>query len=118
VFSHPSKLDLIDDALRAGYQVALHVVMAPEDVSVARVAYRVRSGGHDVPAEKIRERHRRLWGLVAEAVERTTTASFWDNSNRAGPRMVALLSDGLPVGDPSWPTWTDVALTARWPSPH
>ena len=116
VCSHPSKLELVDQANRAGYHVALHVVMVPEDLSVARVAARVAAGGHDVPAAKIRARHQRLWAIVAEAVDRSATATFWDNSRHDGPRMVALFSDGLPVGAPRWPTWTDSALSRRWPS--
>ena len=65
VFSHPSKLDLLRDAAVAGFFMALHVLMVPEDLSVARVAYRVAAGGHDVPVDKIRQRHRRLWPIVA-----------------------------------------------------
>jgi len=37
VFSHPSKLVLIHDAQDAGYHVTLHVVLVPEDTTVARV---------------------------------------------------------------------------------
>ena len=44
--------------------------MIPEDRAVKRVKHRVRSGGHDVPEDKIRERHRRLWALVADAIVR------------------------------------------------
>lgn len=115
VCSHPSKLDLVDDATRAGFHVALHVVMIPEDLAVERVAHRVAAGGHDVPTDKIRARHQRLWGIVAAAVDRCATATFWDNSSFDGPRLVALFSDGLPVGNPDWPRWTDRALTDRWP---
>ena len=61
VFSHPSKLDLIDAAHGAGYTVVLHVLLIPADLAVERVKHRVRAGGHDVPERKIRERHRRLW---------------------------------------------------------
>ncbi|HRE02704.1 MAG TPA: zeta toxin family protein, partial [Ilumatobacteraceae bacterium] len=65
VFSHRSKLDLIDDALAAGYLVTLHVVIVPVELSVARVANRVTVGGHDVPVDKVRGRFARLWPLVA-----------------------------------------------------
>ena len=57
VFSRPSKLALVDQAQAAGYFVALHVLMLPEDVAVARVAGRVERGGHSVPESKIRERY-------------------------------------------------------------
>lgn len=116
VFSHPSKLDLVDEAIAARYYVALHVVMIPEELAIERVAHRVAAGGHDVPTDKIRERHRRLWSIVARAVDRSHAATFWDNSDRNGPRLVALFSDGLPVGSPDWPGWADRALTDRWPT--
>lgn len=59
VFSHPSKLDLIDAAQAAGYSVRLHVVLVPVELSVQRVAHRLEAGGHAVPAAKVRHRHAR-----------------------------------------------------------
>jgi predicted ABC-type ATPase len=116
VFSHPSKLDLIDGATAAGYYVALHVLMVPEDLAVDRVDYRRASGGHGVPVAKIRERYQRLWALVVDAVPKASSATFWDNSQLAGPRQVALFIDGLVVGRPMWPTWAPADLTRRWPA--
>jgi predicted ABC-type ATPase len=115
VFSHPSKLELIDVAHAAKYTVVLHVLLIPEDLAVTRVQYRVRAGGHDVPEAKIRERFSRLWRLVAGAIARADTARVYDNSQRAGPRIVAQMSAGLTVGGPSWPAWTPDALRSRWP---
>src|SRR3546814_2114388 len=54
VFSHASKLDLVTDAVAASYDVVLHVVMIPVELSGRRVAARVAAGGHDVPTEKLR----------------------------------------------------------------
>jgi predicted ABC-type ATPase len=115
VFSHPSKLDLLREAAGAGYYVALHVVMVPEDLAVARVAARVAAGGHRVPENKIRARYRRLWPLVADAIMLADTATVYDNTRRVGPRDVAVLSHGFVVGSPSWPDWTPDALGVRWP---
>jgi predicted ABC-type ATPase len=116
VCSHPSKLDLIEQARDADYYVALHALLVPEDLAVARVAARVAAGGHDVPTEKIRARHRRLWSVVIGAVELADVATFWDNSRLEGPTEVALFSGGLPVGSPSWPAWAPQVLVERWPS--
>lgn len=115
VCSHPSKLDLIEEARLAGYYIALHVLMVPVELSVARVAARVVAGGHDVPVDKIRERHRRLWAIVADAAAAADTATFWDNATADGPTIVALLTDGFPVGSPTWPSWASPDLVARWP---
>ena len=116
VFSHPSKLTLIDDARAAGFYIALHVLMVPESLAVARVQARVEGGGHDVPIEKITARYQRLWDLVADAVGVADTASFWDNARRDGPALVAFFEDGFIVGEPAWPEWAPVALVTRWPN--
>lgn len=114
VFSHPSKLDLLREAAAAGYYRAVHIVLVPEAVAVARVAARVVAGGHTVPEEKIRGRYQRLWPLVAEAIVLADTTTVYDNSQRKGPSVVADFSHGFVVGKPLWPDWTPEALTDRW----
>jgi predicted ABC-type ATPase len=116
VFSHPSKLDLMGEATAAGYHLALHVLMVPEDLAVARVAYRRRNGGHGVPVDKIRVRYLRVWPLVADAVAKAGSATFWDNSSVDGPRQAAVFIEGVVVGTPTWPAWTPAALSDRWPA--
>jgi predicted ABC-type ATPase len=115
VFSPPSKLELIDTARAAGYTVVLHVLLIPEELAVQRVAYRVCAGGHPLAEKKIRERYRRLWALVAEAIRRCEQATVYGNSGIKGPRIVAQMTEGFIVGSPAWPRWTPHALTARWP---
>jgi predicted ABC-type ATPase len=115
VFSHPSKLGLLREARAAGYYTAVHVVMVPEELAVARVVARVLAGGHAVPEEKVRGRYRRLWPLVADAIVLADTATVYDNSRRNGPAVVAELSHGFLVGNPLWPDWAPDALTTRWP---
>lgn len=116
VFSHPSKLELIRAAHAAGYTVVLHVLLVPEDLAVERVKHRVQAGGHDVPETKIRERHRRLWALVADAIAWSDSATVYDNTRLKGPRVVAAMSGGDIIGAPSWPEWTPESLRSRWPS--
>jgi predicted ABC-type ATPase len=111
VFSHPSKVTLVQQATRAGYLVELHVMLIPEDVTVARVAYRVSAGGHTVPTGKIRERYHRLWDLVAQARAIVHRATFYDNSRSKPFAPVAVYELGHPVGTPAWPTWTPGILT-------
>lgn len=114
VFSHPSKLELIDVAHAASYTVVLHVLLIPEDLAVQRVAHRVHAGGHRVPEDKIRQRHQRLWDLVSAAADRADATTFYDNSTRRGPRIVAQLNAGFALGAPAWPTWTPTALSTKW----
>jgi predicted ABC-type ATPase len=114
VFSHPSKLDLLDAASAAGYTLELQVLLVPEELAVHRVAFRVANGGHGVPEEKIRARFTRLWPLVASAIGRADVAHVWDNSRFDGPQEVALFADGTPIGGCRWPSWTPPELTSRW----
>lgn len=116
VFSHPSKLDLIDVAHAAGYTVVVHVLLIPENLAVERVRYEVVAGGHDVPEAKIRGRYRRLWALVADAIARSDSATVYDNSRLAGPRIVAQLNARDVIGAPAWPSWTPPPLKSRWPA--
>lgn len=114
MFSHPSKLDLLDVAHAADYTVIMHAVLVPEELAVQRVRHRVRAGGHDVPESKIRQRYQRLWGLVATAASRADEATFYDNSAIRGPRVVAQLAGGIVLGSPRWPAWTPTSLANRW----
>lgn len=112
VFSHPSKLDLVGDAIARGYLVHLHVMLVPVEVSVRRVAERVREGGHAVPEEKIRDRYARLWSLIAQARTIADRSEFFDNSTAQRPfRRAGAYEHGIPLGDPDWPAWTPAALT-------
>ena len=116
VFSHPSKLELIDSAHAAGYTVVLHVLLIPEELAVQRVKHRVNAGGHNVPENKIRQRYQRLWPLVTTAITRCDIATVFDNSALKGPRVVAELSSGHVIGAPTWPTWTPQVLSSHWPA--
>jgi predicted ABC-type ATPase len=116
VFSHPSKLELIDTAHAADYTVVVHVLLIGEELAVQRVRHRVRAGGHDVPEDKIRQRCQRLWALVAAAITRCDSATVYDNSTLKGPRVVAQMSDGHIIGSPTWPEWTPQPLASRWPT--
>ncbi|MFZ2527192.1 MAG: AAA family ATPase [Rhodococcus sp. (in: high G+C Gram-positive bacteria)] len=109
VFSHASKLGLIDRAQGAGFTVVLHVMLVPEALSVLRVARRVESGGHSVPEGKIRSRYRRLWPLVAQAIGRADQSTVYDTASGT-PRVVARFAAGVPVGALGWPVWAPAAL--------
>jgi predicted ABC-type ATPase len=93
VFSHPSKLDLIDRARAAGFIVHLLVVAIDDPRRlVARVRQRVGEGGHDVPAKRIVQRYPRTLANLAHAVRRADIAMLYDSHDvQPGThRMVAL----------------------------
>jgi len=90
-FSHPSKLQLIDDAKEAGFRVVLyHVNVRSANLSVARVATRVQEGGHDVPEDKIRARYERNQNLIKQAALKCDMAFVYDNSALNKPPKLAI----------------------------
>ena len=111
VFSHPSKISLVEQAESLGYLVHLHVILIPEELAVRRVAERVKRGGHTVPEQKIRERHRRLWRFIAAARIRAERTHLYDNSRARSPfRPVAVYHRGTLAGGAGWPAWTPPEL--------
>lgn len=107
VFSHPSKIELVSDAVDAGYLVHLHVIIVPVELTVQRVLERVRRGGHEVPEQKIRERYERLWGHLRGAIRIADVTEVLDNSGARAPfRPCALFEHGVLIGTPGWPAWT------------
>lgn len=110
VFSHPSKLDLVDRAVAKGYYVHLHVLAIPSVLAVERVRYRAAQGGHDVPLHKITARWERLWPLVAEAIRRADRAEVWNNTQYEVTDRIADFVGGLSVSPPRWPSWIPPAV--------
>jgi predicted ABC-type ATPase len=111
VFSHESKVELVEQAHALGWDVHLHVMMVPVEVTVRRVAERVRDGGHDVPEGKIRARYARLWAHIARARGLADRTRFYDNSVASEPfRKIAEYQNGILIGEATWPAWTPSAL--------
>ena len=93
VFSHPSKLALIEDAQRHGFTVALHIVALDDPTRLlGRVAQRVREGGHPVPPERILARYPRTLANLAQAVRLADVSYLYDamEVTEGGPRLVAI----------------------------
>ncbi len=108
VFSHVSKLALIDRARAAGFVVVLyHVHVSTPELAAARVRTRVSEGGHDVPVETIAARHPRTLALLQQAVRRASRAYVFDNSRLSAGFTHVLTFEGgkvQRVGDyvPAW----------------
>jgi predicted ABC-type ATPase len=98
VFSHPSKLDEIEAAKKAGYKTYLYFVATSDPlINLQRVQNRVESGGHDVPAEKIRDRYIRTLQNCYAAFLTADRVFFFDNSAHDGSNafdMFAEKADG------------------------
>ena len=83
----------------SGYRAHLAFLSLPSpELALARVAERVRHGGHDVPEEVVRRRFaaglRNFFGLYQELVD---TWQMFDNSGAGGPRLLATGRAGQPA---------------------
>ena len=107
VFSHPSKVQLVERAKANGYEVNLVYVHLADELYAARVLQRVSEGGHDVPAEKILVRVFRLRERVREALPMCDSAWLYDNSDSDRPFELVLSVEASRISahvtpTPSW----------------
>jgi predicted ABC-type ATPase len=81
VFSHESKIELIERASVLGYKTLL-IVLNPgnSEINIGRVKRRVESGGHDVPVEKIVERIPRTLKNIRQAISKVNAFQLYDSS--------------------------------------
>ena len=93
VFSHESKLALIEEAQQLGFFVMLLVVCLDDPQRLlARVAGRVTEGGHAVAPERILARYPRTLANLAIAVRLANVAILYDSEavNSGTHKMVAI----------------------------
>jgi len=82
VFSHASKLALIQEAQTRGFFVMLLVVALDQPARLlARVAQRVLEGGHTVPPERILARYPRTLAHLKQAVRMADAAILYDSAD-------------------------------------
>ena len=93
VFSDPvgDKIAFLKEAERSGYTVILLFIGAKgPEISDERVAMRVLKGGHDVPADKLKERYPRVMKNFQRALLEISNVRVYDNSDLRDPyRLVA-----------------------------
>jgi predicted ABC-type ATPase len=114
VFSHESKIELIERAKQAGYQIVLYIVAVnnPETL-VQRVSNRVREGGHDVPIEKILSRYPRTLANLAKALPLADVAFLYDSQDveLGGLQHIATCKKGTLIeGVEGFPVWAKTVL--------
>lgn len=108
VFSHPSKLELIEAAQSRGFTViVMHIGVSTPDLSVARVTCRVEEGGHLVPEDKIRARYERGAPYIRSAILQSDHGMVFDNSGlNVPPRHCLTFANGRLVRSiPLLPHW-------------
>lgn len=101
--------------MRSGYR--FHLVslwLRSVEVALARVAGRVRAGGHDIPAQAIRRRYERgLKNLLRLYIPMATSWSIYDNSSSCGARCVARGGVTLDTQVLDSGAWTRIESHAR-----
>ena len=110
VFSDPvgDKVAFLKALAAAGYQVVLCFVgIASAEVSDQRVSIRVSKGGHDVPAQKLKERYARTLQNLRLSLETLPDVRVFDNDNLDLPyRLVARCEAGkLTLLNKPTPAW-------------
>lgn len=81
VFSHDSKIDLVKNAVKAGYFCRFFFVgTASPSINIERVSIRVSENGHDVPLDKIESRFQRSFLNSAAAMRIVQRGYCYDNS--------------------------------------
>ena len=113
VFSDPAgdKVRLLAQAHGDGWFVGLvYIGLDRPGISAARVAHRVRNGGHGVPAAKIAPRYRRSLVNLRKALRFVDHAWLYDNS-LAPYRRIAEVARGRTLWRAAAPPgWAERAL--------
>jgi predicted ABC-type ATPase len=123
VFSDPAgaKVEFLAAAHARGYQIVLCFIgLDSAMTSDDRVAMRVLQGGHDVPADKVRDRYARSLENLARAIVKLPLVWVYDNSDLSFPfRKIAEFEQGhLKHETPPPPAWLEPVLErALRPSP-
>lgn len=110
--SSPDKVAFLQKAQALGYRIYLYFVATEDpDINVARVKYRVQTGGHPVAEEKIRSRYLRSLALLSDAITFTDRAYIFDNSGHSRV-WIAEITNGIEMEAKTneIPAWFRAAL--------
>jgi predicted ABC-type ATPase len=81
VFSAPDKVDYVRRAQAAGFFIRLFFICTDRpEINIARVANRMREGGHTVPTDKIISRYSKSIAQCAAVIPLVDRAYIYDNS--------------------------------------
>lgn len=106
VFSHPSKLQLIDFAHQNGYKIYLYYVGTDSpEINEERVKDRIKKGGHSVRKEDIYNRYDRTMELLIEIIKRCDVVYLWDNSKKKHAFVAELKEKSFDFTIEDLPVW-------------
>jgi predicted ABC-type ATPase len=88
VLSTDRNLNLLKRARDAGYFIRCYYVFTTSpEINMIRVRFRIESGGHSVPADKILSRYYKTFDLTKEVVAISDICHIYDNSQET-PRRI------------------------------
>ena len=95
---------------------AYFVATVDPDINISRVAYRVQTGGHPVPSEKIIKRYYRSINLLMDAITHSDRAYIFDNSADDDSVLLAEITDGdeLELKVDAVPLWFQTAILDKF----
>jgi predicted ABC-type ATPase len=95
VMSSSDKIALLKKAQSLGFRTYLYYVSTEDpQINIARVANRVRLGGHDVPTDKIISRYHKSLDLLFDAIKYSNRAYIFDNSGDS-KRWIAEITEAI-----------------------
>lgn len=115
VYSHPSKVDFVASAKAAGFRVLIFFFhLEQPGLNKARVASRVKVGGHKVSESKIESRIPRTLDNVRRSVGLADELHLVDNSSLDQPyvRLASFQDGGWQLHRESVPDWVRVLIEA------
>lgn len=106
VFSHPSKLSLIDLAKSNNYKVYLYFIGTETPImNLERVKDRIKKGGHSVESEKVEKRYFLTMELLLDMIKKVDETYLWDNSG-IKHKFIGKIKNGFVefenLNNPSW----------------
>ncbi|CAA9203034.1 MULTISPECIES: zeta toxin family protein [Flavobacterium] len=106
VFSHPSKIQELQESINKGYRIYLYFVCidSPE-VNVARVEDRVNKNGHDVDYTKVIQRYYRTLEYLHSILPLCYRAYLFDNSGSKQELIAELYNDEMEIKSETFPNW-------------
>ncbi|ABQ67459.1 MULTISPECIES: zeta toxin family protein [Sphingomonadales] len=94
VLSTPKYRSLVEKAKAVGFEVRLiYVYLRSADLQLDRIRVRVLKGGHDVPADKVRDRRIRSFAQAGWFLHAADEAWIFDNST-SEPQLVGRKQGG------------------------
>lgn len=75
-------LNTIKQARKQGYYVSLYYIgLSSAEESLARIANRVRKGGHNIPTSDVIKRYNKRFNTVVNIISYCDEINFYDNEN-------------------------------------